>query len=96
MTLYGDDPERKRMAQYVLWYTLDHLLRLLHPFMPFITEEIWQALPKKENTGDRSQETATIMLAEYPAIVSVPVFSRGCRRYGKGHGGYQRYPQYQG
>ena len=65
--LYGDDPERKRMAQYVLWYTLEHLLRLLHPFMPFITEEIWQALRKRES-GDRSQETATIMLAEYPAL----------------------------
>jgi len=44
--LYGSDPERKKTAQYVLWYVLEQLLRLLHPFMPFITEEIWQALPK--------------------------------------------------
>ena len=57
--LYGDDPERKRVAQYVLWYTLEHLLRLLHPIMPFITEEIWQALP-----GTKS--SASIMLAPYP------------------------------
>ncbi|MSN26857.1 MAG: valine--tRNA ligase [Geobacter sp.] len=44
--LYNGTPERKQTAQYVLWYTLENLLRLLHPFMPFITEEIWQALPK--------------------------------------------------
>ncbi|KAB0664684.1 valine--tRNA ligase [Oryzomonas japonica] len=56
--LYGDDPLRKKTAQYVLWYTLEHLLRLLHPFMPFITEEIWQALPGTKG--------ATIMLAPYP------------------------------
>jgi valyl-tRNA synthetase len=57
--LYGGDPQRKTTVQYVLWYTLEHLLRLLHPFMPFITEEIWQALPG-------SKEVATIMLAPYP------------------------------
>jgi valyl-tRNA synthetase len=60
--LYGDDPVRKATAQYVLWHTLENLLRLLHPFMPFITEEIWQALP---GTGDKG--SATIMLAPYPA-----------------------------
>ena len=68
--LYGGDSERKRMAQYVLWYTLDHLLRLLHPFMPFITEEIWQALPKNEESEVRRQKSGekseTIMLAAYP------------------------------
>ncbi|KAB0669390.1 valine--tRNA ligase [Oryzomonas sagensis] len=56
--LYGDDPLRKKTARYVLWYTLEQLLRLLHPFMPFITEEIWQALPGTKG--------ATIMLAPYP------------------------------
>ena len=43
--LYGEDEESKRTAQRVLVYVLDQLLRLLHPFMPFITEEIWQAIP---------------------------------------------------
>ncbi len=57
--LYGGDPERKGVARYVLWYTLDHLLRLLHPFMPFITEEIWQALPGVKTVP-------SIMLADYP------------------------------
>ncbi|MBQ7565858.1 MAG: class I tRNA ligase family protein, partial [Oscillospiraceae bacterium] len=43
--LYGDDEKAKQTAQRVLVYVLDQILRLLHPFMPFITEEIWQALP---------------------------------------------------
>ena len=43
--LYADDEESKRTAQQVLVYVLEQVLRLLHPFMPFITEEIWQAIP---------------------------------------------------
>ncbi|MDY4507279.1 MAG: valine--tRNA ligase [Candidatus Faecousia sp.] len=43
--LYSDDADRKQTALQVLVYVLDQLLRLLHPFMPFITEEIWQNLP---------------------------------------------------
>ena len=43
--LYADDQESKTVAQQVLVYVLDQFLRLLHPFMPFITEEIWQAIP---------------------------------------------------
>ncbi|MDP2872162.1 MAG: valine--tRNA ligase [Bacillota bacterium] len=43
--LYGDDPARRDAAQAVLVYVLERLLRLLHPVMPFVTEEIWQALP---------------------------------------------------
>ncbi len=43
--LYGEDEESKKTAQQVLLYVLDQVLRLMHPFMPFITEEIWQAIP---------------------------------------------------
>lgn len=43
--LYGDDPRHKATAQQVLIYVLERALRLLHPFMPFVTEEIWQHLP---------------------------------------------------
>ena len=43
--LFADDAERKQTAVAVLVYVLDQTLRLLHPFMPFITEEIWQAIP---------------------------------------------------
>lgn len=47
--LYKDNQSKKEAAQYVLWIVLDNILRLLHPFMPFITEEIWQKLPHKKN-----------------------------------------------
>lgn len=43
--LYGDDEERKNTAMAVLSKCLESILKLLHPFMPFITEEIWQNLP---------------------------------------------------
>src|SRR5262245_4562331 len=39
------DPNDRRTARWVAWKVLDGILRLLHPFMPFVTEEIWQALP---------------------------------------------------
>ncbi|MGI6566331.1 MAG: valine--tRNA ligase [Firmicutes bacterium] len=58
--LYGRLGETaKRTSQYVLWKVLEGTLRLLHPFMPFITEEIWQHLP---------HEGETIMLASWPAV----------------------------
>src|SRR5690606_6001820 len=46
----GDDPEseaarQRRAAQATLFAVLDGSLRLLHPFMPYLTEEIWQRLP---------------------------------------------------
>ena len=43
--LYSEDEDRKQVAIQVLTYVLDQMLRLLHPFMPFITEEIWQNMP---------------------------------------------------
>ena len=43
--LYSEDAAQKQTALQVLVYVLDQTLRLLHPFMPFITEEIWQSLP---------------------------------------------------
>jgi valyl-tRNA synthetase len=43
--LYGREKKERLAAQYVLWQVLERTLRLLHPFMPFITEEIWQHLP---------------------------------------------------
>jgi len=67
--LYGDDLLRRRTTQYVLWTVLDHLLRMLHPFMPFITEEIWQSLPKGDVCtlrGSGGDWAPSIMLAPYP------------------------------
>ena len=47
--LFADDAARKETALKVLVYVLDQILRLLHPFMPFITEEIWQSIPHEGN-----------------------------------------------
>ena len=49
--------ETARNARQVLLWTLEKILRLLHPFMPYITEEIWQTLPA---------HGSTVMLARYP------------------------------
>ncbi|MEE1130352.1 MAG: valine--tRNA ligase [Caryophanon sp.] len=45
LPLYGDDEAAKLTTRSVLAYVLDNTMRLLHPFMPFVTEEIWQHLP---------------------------------------------------
>lgn len=50
LTLYGEDEQAKRKTQSVLAYVLDRTMRLIHPFMPFISEEIWQHLPHKGET----------------------------------------------
>ena len=55
--VYGREGSDKTVAQYVLKTVLDKGLRMLHPFMPFITEEIWQKLGLDEET---------IMLSEFP------------------------------
>ena len=43
--LYGEHNDDRRVTQYVLIYVLTRMLALLHPFMPFVTEHIWQHLP---------------------------------------------------
>jgi valyl-tRNA synthetase len=56
--LYGKEtPESRYAAQYTLWYVLLKTLELLHPFMPFLTEEIWQHLP---------HEGKSIVVAPWP------------------------------
>ncbi len=64
--LYGEDVEARKCTQIVLFTVLEGLLRMLHPIMPFVTEEIWHALP-----GDRVVDS--IMQAVYPtgAIVAI-------------------------
>jgi len=52
-------PEERAQVQAILHYVLETTLRLLHPIMPFITEEIWQALP---------HEGESIMVAAFPAV----------------------------
>ena len=57
--LNGDDPVAKASTRAVLVFCLDRVLRLLHPFMPFLTEEIWQRLPM-------ARPTESICVAPYP------------------------------
>ncbi len=62
LSLYGEDQVSKRKTQSVLAYVLDRTMRLIHPFMPFISEEIWQHLPHEEGE--------TVMLASWPVYDS--------------------------
>ncbi|WP_042223325.1 valine--tRNA ligase [Oceanobacillus manasiensis] len=57
LPLYGEDEERKKTTRSVLAHVLDQTMRMLHPFMPFITEEIWQQLP---------HEGPSITIAQWP------------------------------
>ena len=57
--LNGTDEASKIAAQKVLLYVLTEILKLVHPFMPFITEEIWQALP---------HEGEALMVERYPSF----------------------------
>ncbi|MFO7820267.1 MAG: valine--tRNA ligase [Halanaerobacter sp.] len=61
--LYQDEEQAAyQTAQYVAWYTLNSILKLLHPVMPFITEEIWEHLPGVEDS---------IMVAQWPEADSI-------------------------
>ncbi|QQE73303.1 valine--tRNA ligase [Brevibacillus composti] len=59
LPLYGTDAAAKKTTQSVLVTVLDQTLRLLHPFMPYMTEEIWQALP---------HEGESITVAKWPTV----------------------------
>ncbi|MGE8000686.1 valine--tRNA ligase [Lysinibacillus sp. NPDC093190] len=59
LPLYGNDEAAKKTTRSILAYVLDQTMRLLHPFMPFITEEIWQHLP---------HEGESITVAAWPTV----------------------------
>jgi len=61
LPLYSEDEAAKKTTRSVLAYVLDQTMRLLHPFMPFITEEIWQNLP---------HDGESITVAEWPMVRS--------------------------
>ncbi|MGE0759147.1 MAG: class I tRNA ligase family protein, partial [Pirellulaceae bacterium] len=64
------DESGRRVAQRVLAHVLDGLLRLLHPMIPFITEEVWQRLnqiaPRRDWDGKGGAAPASIMVAPWP------------------------------
>ncbi len=59
LDLYGNDEQKKQKTQNILLYVLTSLLKLFHPFIPFVTEEIYQNLAGHEET---------IMLSNYPTV----------------------------
>ncbi|MEG0260397.1 MAG: valine--tRNA ligase, partial [Lysinibacillus sp.] len=59
LPMNGDDEAAKKTTRSILAYVLDQTMRLLHPFMPFITEEIWQHLP---------HEGESITVAKWPTV----------------------------
>ncbi len=69
--LYGEDKERKMVAQNVLYYVFDNLLRLFHPFIPFVTEYVYQELPNHRDT---------IMYTPYPKKVEIKGLSNNFER----------------
>ena len=68
-----DDPDKRATAQRVLAFVLDNLLRLLHPIIPFITEEIWSLLGQiapQRGLQDPQLASESIMIAEWPTVHS--------------------------
>ncbi len=65
--LNGADAEAKATCKGVLVYVMSNTLKLLHPFMPFITEEIWQTLP---HAGE------SIMVSDWPVFSDALVFDK--------------------
>ncbi|KAL7575005.1 hypothetical protein ACA910_010822 [Epithemia clementina (nom. ined.)] len=61
-----ENKEQRWAAQAALWLALEGGLRLLHPMMPYVTEELWQRLPGRGTLG--AEEPETIMLAPYPEL----------------------------
>jgi len=59
-----ENKESRWAAQATLWVSMEYGFRLLHPMMPFVTEELWQRLPGRGTLG--SDETESIMVAPYP------------------------------
>jgi len=57
IALYGEDQAAKSRTRHILTYVLDQCLRMLHPFVPFVTEEIWQHIP---------HEGPALMIAQWP------------------------------
>lgn len=56
-------PEQQKSAKDTLYTLLDNALKLIHPFMPFVTEEMWQRLPKRS-----TEKSVTIVKASYPVF----------------------------
>lgn len=64
--LYSKDAKQKEKAQKILLHVLEGTLRLMHPFMPFISEEIWQLI--SINESKMNERIKSILLQEWPKV----------------------------
>ncbi|KAH1196879.1 hypothetical protein AAZX31_18G050800 [Glycine max] len=65
---YQKQYRRRRFAQETLWFCLDNGLQLLHPFMSFVMEELWQRLPSPREC----KRAESIMIScDYPSTIEV-------------------------
>ena len=62
----GGDEKEAQAARRVLVYVLDSSLRLLHPYMPYVTEQLWHHLPRAN--ADENQAANALMLARWPQM----------------------------
>jgi valyl-tRNA synthetase len=67
--LNGDDETTKELTKQTLYVCLETGLRLLHPFMPFVTEELWQRLPAQASNMEQDDYPRSLMIAKYPTPV---------------------------
>ena len=67
--IYGTDAEAKITCQDVLYTCLETGLRLLHPFMPFVTEELFQRLPRRSTS-----DAPSICVMQYPHPDTVSIY----------------------
>ncbi|MBP0969015.1 MAG: valine--tRNA ligase [Oscillospiraceae bacterium] len=74
LRLNSDDEKRKHSCKQVLVYTFTRILQMLHPFMPFITEAIYEALPTSSES---------IMISRWPEYDEALCFASDADRFGK-------------
>jgi len=61
--LYSDDEKRKNVVQHVLYFVLKEIVKLKHPFCPFVTEEVWEKLVQ-----GREKNPKHLIITEYPTV----------------------------
>ncbi|KAH9840743.1 tRNA synthetases class I-domain-containing protein [Rhodofomes roseus] len=77
MTDESASPLTRKSSQQTLYTCLDYGLRMLHPFMPFVTEELWQRLPRRPN-----DPTPSIMVSSFPTYDKAFTFPEAAKEFG--------------
>ena len=75
--LWGEDEEDKKVVRFTLVMCLKNMLKMLHPFMPFITEEIWSFLPHGEEQADNPNNY--LIKAQWPKASVAWIFPKATK-----------------